>query len=44
MRALRRLFLLILLGVVYNHSWGKGVPANPAAVRYASALGRIGIA
>nr|WP_295774525.1 hypothetical protein [Rhodoferax sp.] len=43
-RALRRLFLLMLLGVVYNHGWGTGIPADPAAVRYASVLGRIGIA
>ncbi|MES2950642.1 MAG: DUF5009 domain-containing protein [Pseudomonadota bacterium] len=43
-RALRRLLLLMLLGVVYNHGWGTGLPADPAAVRYASVLGRIGIA
>jgi predicted acyltransferase len=43
-RALRRLMLLVLLGVVYNHGWGTGLPADPAAVRYASVLGRIGIA
>ena len=43
-RAVRRLVLLILLGVVYNHGWGTGMPADPAAVRYASVLGRIGIA
>lgn len=43
-RALRRLCWLLLLGVVYNHGWGSGIPADPAAVRYASVLGRIGIA
>lgn len=43
-RALRRLVLLLVLGVVYNHGWGTGMPADPAAVRYASVLGRIGIA
>ncbi len=43
-RALRRLALLVLLGVVYNHGWGTGMPADPGAVRYASVLGRIGIA
>lgn len=43
-RAVRRLFLLLLLGVVYNHGWGTGMPADPGAVRYASVLGRIGIA
>jgi predicted acyltransferase len=44
MRALRRLFLLIFLGILYNHGWGHGVPANPSEIRYASVLGRIGIA
>lgn len=34
----------MVLGVVYNHGWGTGMPADPAAVRYASVLGRIGIA
>lgn len=43
-RALRRLALLMILGVVYNHGWGTGMPADPGAVRYASVLGRIGIA
>lgn len=43
-RALRRLGWLLLLGVVYNHGWGSGLPVEPAAVRYASVLGRIGIA
>ncbi len=43
-RAVRRLLLLVLLGVVYNHGWGTGMPADPSAVRYASVLGRIGIA
>jgi len=43
-KALRRLLLLILLGVVYNHGWGSGMPADPSAIRYASVLGRIGIA
>lgn len=41
---MRRLFLLLVLGVVYNHGWGTGLPAEPGAVRYASVLGRIGIA
>ena len=43
LRAVRRLVLLMVLGVVYNHGWGTGMPADPAAVRYASVLGRIGI-
>lgn len=44
LRAVRRLLLLLSLGVVYNHGWGTGMPADPDAVRYASVLGRIGIA
>jgi predicted acyltransferase len=42
--AVRRLLLLAILGVVYNYGWGSGIPADPAIVRYASVLGRIGIA
>ncbi|GAA5191245.1 transmembrane glucosamine N-acetyltransferase NagX [Ferrimonas gelatinilytica] len=43
-KALKRLALLCLLGVVYNHGWGGGIPLAPDAVRYASVLGRIGMA
>jgi len=43
-RAVRRLVVLIILGVVYNHGWGGGVPGDLAQVRWASVLGRIGIA
>lgn len=39
----KRLVLLIAFGVLYNHGWGGGVPANPEDIRYASVLGRIGI-
>ena len=42
--AIKRLFILISLGVVYNHGWGQGIPANIEDVRFASVLGRIGIA
>ena len=42
--AVKRLFLLIMLGVLYNHGWGTGAPANPEEVRYASVLARIGFA
>ncbi|WP_286263289.1 transmembrane glucosamine N-acetyltransferase NagX [Thalassotalea atypica] len=42
--AFKRLFLLLLLGVIYNHGWGTGVPPNPDEVRFASVLGRIGVA
>ncbi|ARD21619.1 hypothetical protein SJ2017_1295 [Shewanella japonica] len=42
--AIKRLGLLILLGVLYNHGWGTGVPADPEQIRYASVLARIGFA
>ncbi len=42
--AVKRLFLLIVLGVIYNHGWGAGMPANVDDIRFASVLGRIGIA
>ena len=42
--AIKRLMLLIFLGVLYNHGWGTGAPANPEAVRYASVLARIAFA
>ncbi|MGL4900704.1 MAG: transmembrane glucosamine N-acetyltransferase NagX [Shewanella sp.] len=40
----KRLLLLLLLGVLYNHGWGTGVPMEPDNIRYASVLGRIGFA
>lgn len=40
----KRLFLLLLLGILYNHGWGTGVPADPDQIRYASVLGRIAFA
>ncbi|QYJ78058.1 transmembrane glucosamine N-acetyltransferase NagX [Shewanella acanthi] len=40
----KRLGLLLLLGVVYNHGWGTGIPADPDKIRYASVLGRIAFA
>ncbi|WP_228768425.1 transmembrane glucosamine N-acetyltransferase NagX [Shewanella sp. TC10] len=42
--AFKRLGLLILLGVLYNHGWGTGAPLDPEQVRYASVLARIGFA
>ena len=42
--ALKRLILLVVLGVVYNHGWGSGIPVSIDGVRFASVLGRIGIA
>lgn len=42
--AVKRLLLLLFLGVLYNHGWGVGVPAALDDVRYASVLGRIAFA
>ncbi|WP_299793876.1 transmembrane glucosamine N-acetyltransferase NagX [uncultured Shewanella sp.] len=42
--AVKRLLLLIFLGVLYNHGWGSGAPVVPGEVRYASVLGRIAFA
>ncbi|ROQ23389.1 transmembrane glucosamine N-acetyltransferase NagX [Gallaecimonas pentaromativorans] len=42
--ALKRLALLLVFGVLYNHGWGSGLPAEWGEVRYASVLGRIGLA
>jgi predicted acyltransferase len=42
--SIKRLVLLISLGVLYNHGWGVGVPMQLEDVRFASVLGRIGIA
>ena len=41
---IKRLFLLLLLGILYNHGWGTGAPADPEKIRYASVLGRIAFA
>ena len=42
-KAIRRLFLLLLLGIIYNHGHGAGIPTSLADIRFASVLGRIGI-
>lgn len=42
--AVKRLLLLVLLGIIYNHGWGTGIPANVDDIRFASVLGRIGLA
>lgn len=44
LKALRRLGLLCLLGIVYNHGWGTGMPASLDEIRYTSVLGKIGFA
>ena len=41
---IKRLSILVLLGVIYNHAWGIGLPMQLEEVRFASVLGRIGIA
>ncbi|KNC67398.1 transmembrane glucosamine N-acetyltransferase NagX [Pseudoalteromonas ardens] len=43
-KAIKRLGLLCLFGVLYNHGWGTGIPADLGEIRYASVLGRIAIA
>ncbi|TMN90420.1 DUF5009 domain-containing protein [Pseudoalteromonas phenolica] len=43
-KAIKRLFLLMAFGVLYNHGWGTGAPFAFEEVRYASVLGRIAIA
>jgi predicted acyltransferase len=44
LHGIKRLLLLICLGVFYNHGWGTGIPASFDGIRYVSVLGRIGIA
>ncbi|WP_374702316.1 transmembrane glucosamine N-acetyltransferase NagX [Shewanella sp. GutCb] len=41
---IKRLALLLLLGMVYNHGWGTGFPMALGDIRYASVLGRIAFA
>lgn len=42
--ACKRLILLIALGILYNHGWGTGIPADLDKIRYSSVLARIGFA
>ena len=42
-QGVKRLFLLIMLGVFYNHGWGGGIPVTFDDIRFTSVLGRIGI-
>ncbi|MGJ8691012.1 MAG: transmembrane glucosamine N-acetyltransferase NagX [Thalassotalea sp.] len=42
--AYKRLMLLIVLGVIYNHGWGVGIPSQLDDIRFASVLARIAIA
>ncbi|GIU22977.1 DUF5009 domain-containing protein [Shewanella schlegeliana] len=42
--AIKRLLLLLLFGVIYNHGWGTGSPFAVGDIRYASVLGRIAFA
>ncbi|KZN48534.1 transmembrane glucosamine N-acetyltransferase NagX [Pseudoalteromonas luteoviolacea] len=43
-KAVKRLFLLCGLGIMYNHGWGTGIPLALDEIRYSSVLGRIAIA
>lgn len=43
-KAVKRLLLLTVLGIIYNHGWGTGMPATLDGIRYVSVLGRIGLA
>ena len=43
-KAIKRLLTLIGLGIIYNHGWGAGIPADLGEIRYASVLARIGFA
>ncbi|SHI09658.1 transmembrane glucosamine N-acetyltransferase NagX [Ferrimonas marina] len=43
-KAVKRLLLLLGLGVLYNHGWGGGMPMAVDQIRFASVLGRIGMA
>jgi predicted acyltransferase len=40
---IKRLLLLLLLGIIYNHGWGSGIPISAENIRYVSVLGRIGL-
>jgi predicted acyltransferase len=40
---IKRLLLLLLLGIIYNHGWGSGIPISADNIRYVSVLGRIGL-
>ena len=42
--AVVRLLLLVGLGVLFNHGWGRGLPSDVSDIRFASVLGRIGVA
>jgi len=43
-KAVKRLLVLIGLGIIYNHGWGTGIPPHLDEIRYASVLARIGFA
>ena len=42
-QGVKRLALLLLFGILYNHGWGGGTPASLDGIRYVSVLGRIGV-
>ncbi len=43
-KQLPRFFMLLALGVVYNHGWGVGIPTQWSEIRFASVLSRIAFA
>ncbi|WP_448549002.1 transmembrane glucosamine N-acetyltransferase NagX [Thalassotalea fusca] len=43
LNGIKRLILLVLLGIIYNHGWGTGIPLAFDEIRFASVLGRIGV-
>jgi predicted acyltransferase len=43
-RAIKRFFLLIVLGIIYNHGWGQGLPITLEQIRITSVLAKIAIA
>ena len=43
-KAAKRVFILCLLGILYNHGWGAGIPSQLEEIRVASVLMRIAIA
>lgn len=42
-KALKRVLILFFLGIIYNHGWGQGIPADTDSIRYASVLFRIAV-
>ena len=43
-KLVRRVLMLCVFGVIYNHAWGEGVPMSWDSIRYTSVLAKIAIA